>query len=143
MRFRVVELATSYLLTCADLCLEACADPSRGLNYCWDACDAGFRERLMADSSFFVKVGIECGIGIVTKCAAEKEKRKGRFTTELDFVTANVIMAIIADFMLVWLPAPTMSFSSAASCKTSPNLLSRFLACCPDNAFQKVPEGSH
>lgn len=96
----------------------------------------------MADSSFFVKVGIECGIGIVTKCAAEREKRKGRFAKELDFVTANVIMAIIADFMLVWLPAPTMSFASAASCKTSPNAVSRFFACSPDNAFQKVPEGA-
>jgi Protein RETICULATA-related len=41
-------------------------------------CRAGFRERLMADSSFFVKVAIECGIGIFTKCAAEYEKRKVR-----------------------------------------------------------------
>ena len=29
---------------------------------------------------------------------------------ELDFVLANVIMALVADFMLVWLPAPTLSF---------------------------------
>ena len=104
---------------------------------------AGFRERLMADPSFFVKVGIECGIGIGTKCAAEREKRKGRFVKELDFVTANVIMAIIADFMLVWLPAPTMSFATANSCRTPPNAIARFFSCCPDNAFQKVPEGAH
>ena len=96
----------------------------------------------MADPSFFVKLGIECGIGIGTKCAAEAEKRKGRFSKELDFVTANVIMAIIADFMLVWLPAPTMSFATAASCKTPQNALTRFFACCPDNAFQKVPKGT-
>jgi hypothetical protein len=102
----------------------------------------GFRERLMADPSFFVKVGIECGIGIGTKCAAEAEKRKGRFSKELDFVTANVIMAIIADFMLVWLPAPTMSFASAAACKTPQNAIARFFSCCPDNAFQKVPKGA-
>ena len=29
---------------------------------------------------------------------------------ELDFVLANVVMALIADFMLVWLPAPTLSY---------------------------------
>ena len=96
----------------------------------------------MADPSFFVKVGIECGIGIVTKSAAEYEKRKGRFSKELDFVTANVIMAIIADFMLVWLPAPTMSFSTAANCRVPTNALQRFFACCPDNAFQRVPESA-
>ena len=28
---------------------------------------------------------------------------------QLDFVFANVVMAIVADFMLVWLPAPTFS----------------------------------
>lgn len=96
----------------------------------------------MADPGFFVKLGIECGIGIGTKCAAEAEKRKGRFSKELDFVTANVIMAIIADFMLVWLPAPTMSFATATACKTPQNAIARFFSCCPDNAFQKVPKGS-
>jgi hypothetical protein len=96
----------------------------------------------MADPSFFVKVGIECGIGIFTKCAAEVEKRKGNFHQELDLVTANVIMAIIADFMLVWLPAPTMSFANARSCRSPLNAISRFFACCPENAFQKVPEGA-
>eukprot|EP00892_Ulva_mutabilis_P010808 jgi/Ulvmu1/809/UM010_0183.1 len=101
----------------------------------------GFRERLMADPSFFVKVGIECGIGIGTKCAAESRKRGDAFKSELDFVTANVIMAIIADFMLVWLPAPTMSFTSANSCRTPANALARFFSCCPENAFQKVPKG--
>jgi hypothetical protein len=103
---------------------------------------AGFRERLMADPGFFVKVGIECGIGIGTKCAAEAEKRRGRFSQELDFITANVIMAIIADFMLVWLPAPTMSFATANSCASPTNALARFFSCCPDNAFQKVPKGA-
>ena len=31
---------------------------------------------------------------------------------ELDFVAANVMMALIADFMLVWLPAPTLSYAT-------------------------------
>jgi hypothetical protein len=30
---------------------------------------AGFRERLMGDPSFPVKVAIECGIGVVTKAS--------------------------------------------------------------------------
>jgi hypothetical protein len=31
---------------------------------------------------------------------------------ELDFVAANVMMALIADFMLVWLPAPTLTYAT-------------------------------
>lgn len=100
---------------------------------------AGFRERLLADPSFFVKLGIECGIGVATKLSAEYAKRQDNFVREADFVFANVLMAIIADFMLTWLPAPTMSFRPRP--KTS-NGLANFLARCPDNAFQKVPAGS-
>ena len=70
----------------------------------------GFRERLLADPSFPAKVGIECGIGILTKVTAENTKRGAMFWNEIDFVGANVVMAIIADFMLTWLPAPTLSF---------------------------------
>ncbi|EFN52257.1 hypothetical protein CHLNCDRAFT_139161 [Chlorella variabilis] len=36
-------------------------------------------------------------------------KRGDDFKSELDFVFANLVMAIIADFMLVWLPAPTFA----------------------------------
>lgn len=42
---------------------------------------------------------------------AEKTKREDNFAREIDFVAANVIMAIIADFMLTWLPAPTLSYA--------------------------------
>jgi Protein RETICULATA-related len=100
----------------------------------------GFEERLLADPSFMVKVGIEVkhslcigkwspvvcgrlagchsqvvvmrftlpqvGIGICTKTAAEATKRGVNFPHELDFVAANIIMALVADFCLVWLPAP-------------------------------------
>lgn len=53
----------------------------------------------------------QCGIGIVTKSAAELNKRGDSFYNELDFVFANVVMAIIADYMLCYLPAPTISFA--------------------------------
>lgn len=53
------------------------------------------------------------GIGIFTKSSAEYTKRGKNFSKELDFVAANIIMALVADFMLVWLPAPTLSFACA------------------------------
>lgn len=61
---------------------------------------------------------------------------------ELDFVAANLVMAIIADFMLVWLPAPTLSYAAGAAKAGNPlNIFSRMFAGCPDNAFQKVQPG--
>ncbi|PNW85236.1 hypothetical protein CHLRE_03g177350v5 [Chlamydomonas reinhardtii] len=99
----------------------------------------GFRERLLADPSFFVKLGIEIGIGVVMKITAEYTKRQENFAKEADFVFANTLMAIIADFMLTWLPAPTLSYRPRAT--ASGNALVNFFASCPDNAFQKVPPG--
>ncbi len=52
----------------------------------------GFRERLLADPGFMIKVAIEVGIGICTKSTAEYTKRGQDFKNELDFVLANVIM---------------------------------------------------
>ncbi|GAX75459.1 hypothetical protein CEUSTIGMA_g2902.t1 [Chlamydomonas eustigma] len=98
----------------------------------------GFRERLLGDPSFPIKVAIECGIGVVTKVTAEKAKREDNFWNEIDFVGANVVMAIIADFMLTWLPAPTLSYIPKS---TSNNAIMKFFSRCPDNAFQKVPPG--
>ncbi|KAL6763976.1 hypothetical protein V8C86DRAFT_1783279 [Haematococcus lacustris] len=98
----------------------------------------GFRERLLGDPSFPVKVAIECGIGVVTKVTAESTKRGDSFWPEIDFVGANVVMAIIADFMLTWIPAPTLSYVPR---QVSNNALLTFLSRCPDNAFQRVPAG--
>eukprot|EP00898_Chlorokybus_atmophyticus_P008359 jgi/Chlat1/8524/Chrsp80S07816 len=96
----------------------------------------GFRERLLADNLFLVKVGIECGVGVFTKTAAELEKRRDKFSQELDFVFADVVMAIIADFMLAWLPAPTVGLGKAPA--RTAGKLATFLFNCPDNAFQVV-----
>lgn len=97
----------------------------------------GFRERLLADPAFLAKLGIELGIGICTKLSAEYAKRQDTFYKELDFVSANVLMALLADFMLVWLPAPTLAFGAK---KSAGGLFSMF-AGCPDNAFQRVQPG--
>ncbi|XP_074294651.1 protein RETICULATA-RELATED 4, chloroplastic-like [Silene latifolia] len=102
---------------------------------------SGFKERLLADDLFLTKVGIECGIGIFTKSAAELEKRKENFSKELDFVTADVIMALVADFMLVWLPAPTIPLRPALAISVGP--VARFFYACPDNAFQIALAGTN
>ncbi|XP_022152568.1 protein RETICULATA-RELATED 4, chloroplastic-like [Momordica charantia] len=100
----------------------------------------GFKERLLADDLFMAKVAMECGVGIFTKTAAELEKRKENFSKELDFVCADVIMAIIADFMLVWLPAPTVSLKPPLAISAGP--LAKFFYGCPENAFQVALAGT-
>ncbi|KAF2293547.1 hypothetical protein GH714_002608 [Hevea brasiliensis] len=72
--------------------------------------------------------------------AAELEKRREKFGKELDFVFADVVMAIIADFMLVWLPAPTVSLRPPIAVSASP--LAKFFYGCPDNAFQVALAGT-
>ncbi|CAH9134578.1 unnamed protein product [Cuscuta epithymum] len=94
----------------------------------------GFRERLLADDLFLAKVAMECGVGIFTKTAAEYERRKENFFNELEVVFADVVMAIIADFMLVYLPAPTVSLRPPVGVNVG--RLSKFFYNCPDNAFQ-------
>ncbi|KAG0498901.1 hypothetical protein HPP92_003592 [Vanilla planifolia] len=100
----------------------------------------GFKERLLADDLFLAKVAMECGVGIFTKTAAEWERRRENFTKELDFVVADVVMAIIADFMLVWLPAPTVSLRPPLSLNAGP--IAKFFHSCPDNAFQVALAGT-
>ncbi|CAI5535528.1 unnamed protein product [Closterium sp. Naga37s-1] len=100
----------------------------------------GFKERLLADDLFMTKVAIECGIGICTKTSAELERRRGAFFPEFDFVIADVIMALIADFMLVWLPAPTIPLHPALAKEAT--ALQKFLDTCPDNAFQVPVRGT-
>ncbi|KAL9253979.1 RETICULATA-RELATED 4, chloroplastic-like protein [Drosera capensis] len=100
----------------------------------------GFRERLLADDLFLAKLGMECGVGIFTKTAAEYERRRENFFNELEIVFADVVMAIIADFMLVYLPAPTVSLQSSLGIRAGP--IAKFFHGCPDNAFQVALGGA-
>lgn len=105
---------------------------------------AGFRSRLLADANFLIKVAIELGIGVAMKVTAEYAKRGDKFGQQLDFVFANIVMALVADWMLVWLPAPTFDpLRAARSEEDAPKggLFGRLFAGCPENAFQRVPEG--
>ncbi|KAF9595985.1 hypothetical protein IFM89_006912 [Coptis chinensis] len=49
-------------------------------------------------------------------------------------------MAIIADFMLVWLPAPTISLRAPIA--VSAGRIAKFFYGCPDNAFQVALAGT-
>ncbi|XP_021278845.1 LOW QUALITY PROTEIN: protein RETICULATA-RELATED 4, chloroplastic-like [Herrania umbratica] len=100
----------------------------------------GFKERLLADDLFLAKVAMECGVGIFTKTAAEYERRRENFFKELEIVFADVVMAIIADFMLVYLPAPTVSLRPPLA--VSAGAISKFFYSCPDNAFQVALHGT-
>ncbi|XP_039128719.1 protein RETICULATA-RELATED 4, chloroplastic-like [Dioscorea cayenensis subsp. rotundata] len=100
----------------------------------------GFKERFLADDLFLAKVAMECGVGIFTKTAAEWERRREKLVKELDFAFADVVMAFIADFMLVWLPAPTVPLKPPLAFGAGP--ISKFFYGCPDNAFQVVLSGT-
>ncbi|XP_051143581.1 protein RETICULATA-RELATED 4, chloroplastic-like [Andrographis paniculata] len=100
----------------------------------------GFKERLLADDLFLAKVAMECGVGMFTKTAAEYDRRRENFFKELEIVFADVVMAIIADFMLVYLPAPTVSLRAPLALNAG--RLAKFLHSCPDNAFQVALSGS-
>ncbi|GLU19326.1 hypothetical protein SLE2022_355820 [Rubroshorea leprosula] len=100
----------------------------------------GFKERLLADDLFLAKVFMECGVGVFTKTAAEYDRRKENFFKELEIVFADVVMAIIADFMLVYLPAPTVSLRPPIAVSAGP--ISKFFYSCPDNAFQIALPGT-
>ena len=45
-------------------------------------------------------------------------------------------MAILADFMLVYLPAPTVSLRRPLAINAGP--IAKFFHNCPDNAFQVI-----
>ncbi|CAI9106300.1 OLC1v1005427C1 [Oldenlandia corymbosa var. corymbosa] len=102
--------------------------------FAWLMKFGGFKERLLADDLFLAKVLMECGVGMFTKTAAEYERRRENFFNELEIVVADVVMAVIADFMLVYLPAPTISLRPPIGMNAGG--IAKFFYSCPDNAFQ-------
>ncbi|KAK6144053.1 hypothetical protein DH2020_020873 [Rehmannia glutinosa] len=106
----------------------------------WLMSFGGFKERLLADDLFLAKVAMECGVGVFTKTAAEYERRRENFFKELEIVFADVVMAVIADFMLVYLPAPTVSLRAPLAINAG--RFAKFFYSCPDNAFQVALSGT-
>ncbi|KAF3775398.1 RETICULATA-RELATED 4 protein [Nymphaea thermarum] len=69
-----------------------------------------------------------------------EERRRDRAASATATVAAPslcycTVMAIIADFMLVWLPAPTVSLKPPLALSAGP--IAKFFHTCPDNAFQR------
>ncbi|DBB04267.1 TPA: hypothetical protein ACH3X1_012931, partial [Trebouxia sp. C0004] len=62
----------------------------------------GMRERVLGDAAFLMKLGVEAGMGVITKLLAELHKRPVKFWGELDLVFANVVMSLLADVALIW-----------------------------------------
>lgn len=54
--------------------------------------------------------------------------------------TTSQVMAIVADFMLVWLPAPTVSLKPPLAFSAGP--ITKFFYSCPENAFQVALTGT-
>lgn len=96
------------------------------------------RDRFLADKLFLLKILIEEGIGLCGKLSAEYQQRRSAFWKEGEFVFANVLIALLADFALVFFPAPSLSLNrpSSASSKGFTAWLSRMSSDLPSNIFQ-------
>lgn len=73
-----------------------------------------------------------------TQATAEATKRGPDFVSQLDFVLANIIMALLADLALVYLPAPTIHYDSDsvdAKHAAEASAFQQFLDSCPENRF--------
>lgn len=96
------------------------------------------RDRFLADRLFLLKILIEEGIGLCGKLSAEYQQRRSNFWKEGEFVTANLIMALLADFALVFFPAPSVSLAGPSKV-TQTGIrawFSKLSANLPSNIFQ-------
>lgn len=99
-------------------------------------CGAGMRNRFLADKLFLLKIIIEEGIGVVGKLSAEYQQRRGDMWAEKEFVFANLITAILADFALVYLPAPSVALTRATGQTGIGAWLANLSTTLPSNIFQ-------
>ncbi|CAN8076436.1 unnamed protein product [Agarophyton chilense] len=97
---------------------------------------SGMRNRFLADKLFLLKILIEEGIGVFGKLSAEYEQRRQNFWDEKEFVFANLVTALLADFALVYLPAPSVSLSKASAGKGIMSWISNLSKTLPSNIFQ-------
>jgi Protein RETICULATA-related len=93
----------------------------------------GMRNRFLADRFFLLKIMIEEGMGIAGKLGAEYERRRENFFKEGEFVFANLITALLADFALVYLPAPSVALEKTAA---GTSWFKRVATDLPSNIFQ-------
>jgi len=92
------------------------------------------RARFLADEFFMTRIGLELGLGLVGKTSAELSVRRERFIPELDFYFANLITALLADFFLGYLPAPSVNITGKELARSA---WSSFVQGLPSNIFQR------
>ena len=101
----------------------------------------GFNDRAAYDSQFKMKLTVEMIIGFITQLIAEISKRGAASLSELDFIIADLIMGLTANFFAVYLSAPS-GRSTETKNDQQVGRFASFLSRCPDNAFQKCSPGS-
>lgn len=106
----------------------------------------GFRERWLANPRIFQRLALEETICITATLMAQYEKRKERFTKELDYVISDTLRSAVVSFFAVWLPAPTLSFLSYGENTNTSWTIEGFkglLGSLPENAFQRNSLGQN
>ena len=96
----------------------------------------GFIERAAYDPQFATKIAIEMVIGFATQLFAEIAKRGSRSWLEIDFIVADIVMGLTANFFAVYLSAPTGASKDDTSSHKNQSPVEKFFSNCPDNAFQ-------
>lgn len=99
-------------------------------------CGSGMRNRFLADKLFLLKIMIEEGIGVVGKLSAEYQQRRSDFWLQKEFVFANLVTAVLADFALVYLPAPSIALTRATGQTGIRAWLANLSTTLPSNIFQ-------
>ena len=102
----------------------------------------GLKDRAAYDSKFTTKLSVELCVGFVTQLIAEYAKRGSKTLLEIDFVIADLVMGLSANFFAVYLSAPVLQDSKAPSSDVKLSKFETFLAGCPDNSFQKCTPGT-
>jgi hypothetical protein len=98
----------------------------------------GFKDKASFDKKFVTKLSVELCVGFVTQLIAEFTKRGAQTMVEIDFVIANLIMGLFANFFSVYLTAPSLKSSLEPVLNKKETEFTKFSDGCPDNAFQKV-----
>ena len=102
----------------------------------------GLKDRAAYDSKFTTKLSVELCVGFVTQLIAEYSKRGSKPLLEIDFVIADLVMGLSANFFAVYLSAPVLQNTKTSLTDAKLSKFSTFLAGCPDNTFQRCTPGT-
>lgn len=94
---------------------------------------ASARARFLADELFLARIAMELGLGVVGKMTAEISVRREKTIPEIDFVLANLVTALLADFFLAYLPAPSVNYTGKQIAQSA---MRKFVDSLPSNIFQ-------